>query len=249
MSNGPSGWLGAAGSILGVVSTVIGVWVALNTQQLKATSEAQKLRIDAQDVQLRVSADQRATMSAQRDYVLKVYDKVILAVETTDKRKQQVALALVESLADPALQEKLARVFTSAPTVEDQSTRDRAHEIQRTAAVAVAAQAGNSKGWDYDIFWCQERSANEETAKKVLGAIPSGDPAHGRLRLRSWSASQNAQSGYGVKGYEIRAEAPERSQAELLKRVIDPMSPQPFEIKPTSMRTAWHISVWVCPAG
>ena len=40
MSNGGQfGWLGAAGSILGILSTAIGVWVALATQELKATSE------------------------------------------------------------------------------------------------------------------------------------------------------------------------------------------------------------------
>jgi hypothetical protein len=249
MSNGSTfGWLGAAGSILGVVSTAIGIWVAVATQQLKATSDHQKLRIDAQDSALRTSAEQRATTSAQRDYLLKVYEKVIQAVETTDKRKQQVALALVESLEDPALQEKLAKVFANAPTVEDQSTRDRAREIQKSASVAVAAQAaGNPKGWDYDIFWCEAQPANQDTAKGVFSAIATGDPAHGRIRLRSWSASQDQQSGYGVKGYEIRAEAQERPQAEFLKRIIDPSAPQPFQVKTTSMRTASYISVWVCP--
>jgi hypothetical protein len=40
MSNGGAfGWLGAAGSMLGVVSTAIGIWVAVATQQLEATSD------------------------------------------------------------------------------------------------------------------------------------------------------------------------------------------------------------------
>jgi hypothetical protein len=222
----------------------------MDTQRLKVTSDHQKLRIDAQDAALRASAEQRASTSAQRDYLLKVYEKVIQAVETTDKRKQQVALALVESLEDPGLQEKLAKVFTNAPTVEDQSTKDRATKIQQSASVAVAAQAAaNSKGWDYDIFWCEEPSVNQDTAKRVFTAISTGDPAHGRLRLRSWSASQNKQAGYAVTGYEIRAEASERPQADFLKRIIDPTAPQPFDIRTTTgtTPTPWYLSVWVCP--
>jgi hypothetical protein len=251
MSNGGSsfGWLGAAGSILGVLSTAIGIWVALATQELKVTSDHQKLRIDAQDAALRASAEQRATTSAQRDYLLKVYEKVIQAVETSDKRKQQVALALVESLEDPGLQEKLAKVFANSPTVEDQSTRDRAKVIQKAASEAVAQAAGNSKGWDYDIFWCEEPAANQDTAKRVFSAINAGDPAHGRLRLRSWSASQNKQAGYAVTGYEIRGEPSERPQVEFLKRIIDSSAPQPFDVRTTTgtTPTPWYISVWVCP--
>jgi len=252
MSNGGSfGWLGAAGSILGVVSTAIGIWVAVATQQLKVTSDHQKLRIDAQDSAIRASAEQRAATSAQRDYLLKVYDKVIQAVETTDKKKQLVALALVESLEDPGLQEKLAKVFANAPTVEDQSTRDRAKEIQKTASYAVATQsaAGNAKGWDYDIFWCEDPPANQDTAKSVFTALNTGDPAHGRIRLRSWSASQNKQPGYGVAGYEIRGEVSEQKQMEFLKRIIDPAAPKPFDVKTTTgaTPTPWYISVWVCP--
>jgi len=252
MSNGGAfSWLGAAGSILGVVSTAIGIWVAVATQQLKAVSDHQKLRIDAQDSAIRASAEQRAATSAQREYLLKVYDKVIQAVETTDQRKQLVALALVESLEDPALQERLAKVFANAPTVEDQKTKDRAKDIQTTASFAAATQsaAGSAKGWDYDIFWCEEPAANQNVAKSVFTALNTGDPAHGRLRLRSWSASQNRQAGYGVAGYEIRGEASEQPQMEFMKRIIDPASPQPLDLRTTTGTTPtnWYISVWVCP--
>jgi len=246
MSNGGSfGWLGAAGSILGVFSTAIGIWVAIATQQLKATSDRQKVRIDAQDAALRASAEQRATTSAQHDYLLKVYDKVIQAVETTDERKQQGALALVESLEDPGLREKLARVFTSATTVRDQSTKAQAQKVQSEASVAVAI--GNRNGWDYDVFWCEDPPENVATANRVAAAIIKGDPTHGRVRLRSWSANENVKSGYGVAGYEIRAEASERPQAEHLKKIVDPVAPKPFELKTTTLRTAWYLSVWVCP--
>jgi hypothetical protein len=251
MSNGGTfGWLGAAGSILGVVSTVIGIWVAIATQQLKTVSDHQKLRIDAQDSAIRASAEQRAATSAQREYLLKVYDKVIQAVETTDQKKQLVALALVESLEDPALQERLAKVFANAPTVEDPKTKERAKDIQKTASFTAATQsaAGSAKGWDYDIFWCEESAANQDTAKNVFAALNSGDPTHGRLRLRNWSASQNKQGGYGVTGYEIRGEASEQPQMEFLKRIIDPAAPQPFQLKTTTGAnpTPWYLSVWVC---
>ena len=119
-----------------------------------------------------------------------------------------------------------------------------------SASAAVAAQAGgNPKGWDYDIFWCEQQPANQDIAKQVVAAIANGDPAHGRVRLRSWSASQNQQAGYAVTGYEIRAEAVERPQAEFLKRIIDPSAPQPFNIKTTTglSPTPWYLSVWVCP--
>jgi hypothetical protein len=250
MSNGGQfGWLGAAGSILGVVSTAIGIWVAVATQELKATSDRQKLRIDEQDAKLRISAEQRAGTSAEREYLLKVYEKVLQAVESTDKRKQQVALALVESLNDPGIQEKLAKVFAAAPTVEDPSTKSRAREIQVSASAAVAAQAGgNPKGWDYDVFWCEQSPGNQDVARQVVAGIGNGDPAHGRIRVRSWSAKENQQAGYGVAGYEIRAEAVERSQAEFLKGIVDVAAQRPFTIKTTSgtSPTPWYLSIWIC---
>jgi hypothetical protein len=250
MSNGGQfSWLGAIGSVLGIISTAIGIWVAVATQELKATSDRQKLRIDDQDAKLRISADQRASTSAEREYLLKVYDKVVQAVETTDKRKQDVALALVESRDDPGVQAKLAKVLAVAPTVENAATRSRASQIQVSATAAVAAQAGgNPKGWDYDIFWCAQSRGNEDVARRLVTAIDSGDPAHGRLRLRSWSASQNQQAGYGVAGYEIRAETVEQAQAEFLKGIVDPAAPQPFTIRTTSgaSPTPWYISIWVC---
>jgi len=237
-------WAGITGTILGVISTGLGIYITFTTDDLKKTSirqdieiQRQKQQVDLADLEIRRNSDLRANTIADRDYFVKVYDKVVNSLSGTDKKAQELALALVETISDPILRSGLAGAFKVSP---DESLRNQA-VIIRDQAVAVQ---GNPKGWDYDIFWCQANPNNEGVAAKVLASLQSPDA--GRIRLRPWSVSENSQPAYNARGLEIRAEDSEYDQAKKIKSLIDSKVGTSFLIKKINTRTAWYISIFVC---
>jgi hypothetical protein len=235
------GVVAAISALLGLVGTALGVYASWQGNVLKAESDRQKAQIDRQDAQIRLNQEERARLTGQREYFLKVIDKILEAVEQENAKKQEIALALVDSLDDPHTRERLARLFQAAPTATNQ-TKERAGAIRESAQFTIAQQT--DRGWDYDVFWCEGNAANEAVGRQIGDAILK-DPNHGRVRVRPLSAQQNQRSGYGATGVEIRAERNEQEQADRLLSMIKPVAGDAI-IRTSSLDTPWYLSVFVC---
>lgn len=250
-----NGAVTAAAAVLGVVSTALGIFVTYDNQAIKRTSDQQALTISDQgskiasnDAAIRQRADVRADMTTERDYTLKVYEKVMDALVESDPRRQQVALALVLTLPDAILRERLSGAFQQSPTVS-QEVKVQAQQIREAASVDVAQQRQLQQAmdphWNYDVFWCAANPQNQITAARVRNTLASGPNRRVRLR-EGWTPEMNGRSGYQAQGLEIRAEPQERSQAEVVKTVLDEALKTAFTIKVIANPTPGYLSIFVC---
>ena len=251
MSNGI---LGTASAAIAVISAGLGVYATWQSVVLKQRADDQALsiadqgiRIQQADQQLRLRADSRAETASEREYVIKVFDKVTAALEGSDSKKQQIALALVETLSDAALRERISRTFQIAPEVTAE-IRASASQLQQRAAEAVTqqqafAQQGLVK-WAYDIFWCETGSNNKAIASRIFNNLAT--QPNKRLQLRAFSKESNAVSGYQVTGFQIRAEQVELPQAKILKEYLEASTGLSLAITLVNNRTPDYISIFIC---
>jgi len=115
----------------------------------------------------------------------------------------------------------------------------------------LAPATGTTWGnWDFDLFYCEGSRLGQEKAETVLVMLKS-DGAAGRIRVRLLPESVNQRSGYGVSGYQIRANANQREQeiAGKLKAMADTTlnPPASFKITKTTQETKWYVSAFFCP--
>lgn len=237
-----SAWAAAA-------SAAIGVYVAIGNSvlQQKAAEQTimlneQKVRLDAADQLLRERADSRAEATTEREYIIRVYDKVSEALQTTDTRRQLVALALIETLPEARLRDRLSRSFALVPDLNPDVSA-KAKGISEDAKVAVAIDQSLAAGWNYDIFWCTSRQENQVVAASILtgfGRLPAS-----RVRVRQLPPQENA-ARFQAEGFQIRAEAGEMEQAYALKPLLEGITRQPVTVKTVQTPTKNYLSVFVC---
>jgi hypothetical protein len=241
--------IASIGAGLGLVSTAIGIWVAYSNHELQLASALQtdaindqKAQLEAADQLLRQRADTRAEATTEREYIIRVYDKVAEALQATEPRRQIVALALIETLPDPDLRERLSRAFARLPDL-DPAVSQRVQSIRADAKTASAER--NVQGWAYDVFWCAPNQQNQVLAASALAAVGQGANAT-RVRLRRWTPQANAEPGFQVSGLEIRAEDSEQEQAAVLSQLLKKTTGETFTIHTVHNPTPNYLSVWVC---
>lgn len=235
-------------AVAAAASAMIGIYVAIGNAGLEQQSakqtillNEQKARLEAADQLLRERADTRAEATTEREYIIKVYEKVSEALQTTDSRRQLVALALVETLSEARLRDRLSRSFALVPDLSaDVSAK--AKVINDDAKVAVAIDQSLAPGWNYDVFWCTANPANQAVAAGIVtgfGRVPTS-----RVRLRQLAPEQAATFHAG--GLEIRAEAGEMEQAYALKPLLETVTRQSVTVKTVQNVTRNYLSVFVC---
>lgn len=126
-------------------------------------------------------------------------------------------------------------------------------EIKRQS---LTFQAGDSKGYDIDVFWC-ERPLDSDIEKGIfaLGLKTAealkvkviGTHSIGRIRLRPLTSAAQLRAGYPSSGLQVRGED---SEAEVRTAVVaslnETLKPQIFTDFPSQMKTPWYLSVFVC---
>ena len=76
------------------------------------------------------------------------------------------------------------------------------------------------------------------------------DGAKGRIRVRPLAEDKNREPGYGISGYVIRRGNDEKAIADKLEAFAAKVlaaSGAGFEQQPTSQRSQWYVSAFLCP--
>ncbi|MGE4048615.1 MAG: hypothetical protein AB7F35_27415 [Acetobacteraceae bacterium] len=215
-------------SVLSLVSTGIGIKAAWENQELKVMADAQAIWIAKQDGLIREHAEHRAQTSAERDHTFKVVETLTKALETTDARRQYVALALVQTVSDDGLRTRLAATFQAIPEL-DSGVRENARTVQTQAEVAVQQQRlAEGADWKYDVFWCTDQPSNQATAAHVVTTMKNAGLS--RVTLRPWNARANLQLDPNGSGLQIRAERSEQDQAKFIPDRVKEKNALDFDI-------------------
>ena len=254
-------------AILGVVSLGVAIWgkteaisaqrsteeinLALGRQKLAASE--QKLNLERLDQDLKERAHNRGEETANREYALQIYKHVSDALAGNNIPNQQLALALVGTLPDLTLRDRIADAFRKAPTVSEEE-KSLARTIQTEAATAASRLVNLDRDaggrWTYDIFWCAGSNPRNQTrAKAVYDFLSQGGGRTVRMR-EPWTPEMNARNGYRAEGLQIRAEPGEEQVANLLRDVLLDAVRMDFSVHKiiTTKPTRNYLSLFVCEA-
>lgn len=198
----------------------------------------------------------------------------------TEASERLVAIrsSLIDALQDSrASGPEIASESRNASFVADDSDRLRqrgkgASPVERleeqVAAAAPGASlsyqtrllaAGDPKGWDIDVFWCQgpvessnfakAQAAAELLAGRAKAGESLGGQRLGRVRLRSVPPAFQKRPGDPGRGDVViwDAGAGERALAAQVLATINPPSGNAYRLVHSTARSRWYLSVFACP--
>jgi hypothetical protein len=235
------------------VSSRIDSQIKLNELRLREFQAHLDERMKTADLALRTTIEERAAHHADDAFNLQIYEKVYVALQDNDRRKHEVAYALVQSLADEhRLKRYLLGLFQASVVSRD--TRDSAaaalFRIEQAShdTTAEAAAPGESKKVSYDVFWCEGTAEWEHLAAAAAERIRAQEGA-GRVRTRMLPTAVNKQGRFRVAGLTIRVDPGEDKLGEQLKGWIDPaVAPRGFKLDRSVQPTPSYLSAFVCGA-
>lgn len=114
---------------------------------------------------------------------------------------------------------------------------------------------GRQDGWDYDIFWCEGSSRNQDLATEIFNGLHKRQVSEklGRLRLRKLPTSIRQSPGYEIRNQlVIRRHISKDEQAQILRKEISEILGAKFpnipaiDIDESAQRLPWYLSVFVC---
>jgi hypothetical protein len=253
-------------AVLTVVSTVMTIYITFLSSQIDAKVKLNDLalkklqvdldeRIKMADLALRKTIEERAAKQAEEAFNLQIYEKVYTALQNNDRRRHDVAYALVQSLEDDQrLKRYLLGLFQSAVVARE--TREAAAvslfriEQQSTTRDTTPAAKGSGEGKkvNYDVFWCEGPADWEQRAVAAADLIRAKDGV-GRVRTRLLPKAVNQESRFKVSGLIIRIDPGEENLGRQLKTWIDPaVTPGSFKLDNNAQGTPNYLSAFVCGA-
>jgi len=256
-------------ALLTIISTAMTIYITYKSHNIDVQvklSEAKlhefQAHVDekfkAADFDLRKTIEERTSRQADETFNLQIYEKVYQALQTSEKRKHDVAFALVQSLAeDRALKKYLLGLF-QVPSV-DPAVRAQAaiagYKIEQQTILRELDQKqtdpSKPKPISYDVFWCEGSPYFEQIAINIANRIRAQEGV-GRVRVRILPDAVNLQEPrFRVSDLAIRMDQDEKTVAEKLKGWIDPIAmasgfKQGFKLDSNSLGTPRYLSAYIC---
>ncbi len=234
------GPLAIIGVVLGLIGSGVGTWATIDKQK-------QADEIAGMQVKLQERQDVRQERGAERDYMLKVTERVIDAMGSGSAQQQDVARVLINTLADSEVKRQLqnALVAAAVPAVKDKLQKTITREAQFAAVDAAPTPAATASKVAVDIFWCEGPGAPGRQAQaEQLRTAAEAAGSFGRLRVRPLPESVNLRPGYGIFSNIIRHQYGERAEAADLQKLQPSLGSQQI-----SYNTPNYISAFFCAVG
>lgn len=247
--------------LLPIVTVGTATMVAWLNYSVSQVDQQLKGQIAAVDIAIKEAKDERERLQAEREFNFKIYDLVQRSIEENNERKQEVAKQFVLVMVDGELRKRLLGVLEAGgtPSIQRETAlviaQERAFDSQEEQTLRTQRRDMPSfdwEDWDYDIFWCSSSGESAREQAQLIRDQLENEGAEGRIRVRELPPSVNAKSEYKISGYAIRRGEDEIDQAKALEKLSERVLsengyPASFEQQPTSQRTRWYISAFVCP--
>lgn len=251
-------------AVLTVVSTAMTIYITFvssridanvkrNDQALKTLQFDLDKSIKTADLALRKTIEDRAAKQAEEAFNLQIYEKVYVALQNNDRRRHDVAYALVQSLEDDQrLKKYLLGLFQSAVVARE--TRNLAavslFRIEQQSAARDTTQpipgSAEPKKVNYDVFWCEGHPEWEQRAVAAADRIRAQEGV-GRVRTRMLPDAVNRETRFRVSGLIIRIDPGEEKLGRQMKDWIDPaIAPKSFKLDGNAQGTPNYLSAFVC---
>lgn len=162
-----------AGAIVGVISMLgtIGnsIWVNNYTTRLSDV-QAENTRINSDLQMVQIAALRQETdinkRADERDYDLKVFERVFNTLRSSSKDELEVAALLIDTVYDPVRKKKLSDLLT--PKVQQYDVlKQQLADISKAATLESAIV----DGWMYGLDWCVPNKENSFIASEVSRAL------------------------------------------------------------------------------
>jgi hypothetical protein len=231
-------------------------------------------RTSALESELKKSEDARRQTEFELKYRRDIYEEIkAFLKETITEQRVDLVLTLVSALPQGREDqiefrnrvEKLVKNMTPTENTPEaarvrrqirDATPDRGIVVSQASLPpeffqGVETAVVSEKGWDIDIFYCTEVSAEGNNLKLARQAFEhlkaAGDV--GRLRVRKLPPAINQLPEYSGKGLMIRADsdATEQTRARRLLTELEQAGVRGGRVEPNTGRSAWYLSAFVCP--
>lgn len=235
------------------ISSRIDAKVKLNDAALREFQAHLDERMKMADLDLKRTIEERTARQAEEAFNLQIYEKVYVALQTSDKRRHDVAYALVQSLEeDKPLKKYFLGLFQNA-IVAPETRKAAALSIFRIdqqnvtqAALSKSGGPSDAKQVNYDVFWCEGHPEWEQMALAATDRIRAQEGV-GRVRTRMLPDEVNKEARFRVSGLIIRIDPGEEALGRQLKAWIDPViAPNGFKLDANAQGTPNYLSAFVC---
>jgi hypothetical protein len=241
--------LAVVATAISMASTGLGGWLTVQNHDLERRSRAIEDANKELQQELARSKELRDTDEFALDYNLRVYEKVVavFAQPNPSEQSQRAILAVIKALRETPFKAEIAKAV-SISAQADETVRAEAEIVQTVADFAVEQRAGGGtrSAVNYDVFWCEANPGLEPRAEAVA-AVLQRELRPNRVRVRKLPRPVNAQPGYNVARFEIRAE---RGESGLAEEVRDALAKGgtagAFSIVTVSNSTPWYLSIFLC---
>ncbi|TJZ68997.1 hypothetical protein [Chitiniphilus eburneus] len=240
-----------------ILAAAVGIWTKTKLDQADVVLK----RVEAQTQE---SSERRAERESLERRQMSVYEAVVRSLESDDRRRQEVAMALVTSMLSDPLRQELLLVLTKSQVQEIKQValrtvrQEQLFKQEQPPVVATSApmaqapaqpEAADFPRYRFDVFWCERLGAGGQAQAAKIGAALR-EQAVSQARVRMLPDSINAQAGYRVTGYVIRADQGEEAVARRLAQLLQGTGVAGKLIQTTRSRqgTANYMSAFVCPA-
>lgn len=243
-----------------IITVGTAAMVAWLNYSVSKVDQGLKEQIASVDLAIKEAKDERERIKSEREFNFKIYDLVQKSIEENDQRKQEVAKQFVIVMVDGELRKRLLGVLEAGgtPEVRKETARliekEAKFEIQQADVFSITKRKSSFdwEDWDYDVFWCETSGEEAKIQAESIVSQLKAEGAKGRIRARELPASVNAKAGYKINGYAIRRSENEVSQATALQHLSEQVLSRngysvAFSQQPTSSKTKWYISAFICP--
>ncbi len=247
--------------LIPLVTVGTATMVAWLNHSVSRVDQDLKEQIASVDMAIKEARDEREKLNAEREFNFKIYDLVQESIEEENEKKQEVAKQFVIVMVDGELRHRLLGVLEAGgtPSIQKETAllikKEEKFDTQQAEIFTQPKTTTPSfswEDWDYDVFWCETSGENARIQASLIVDQLKQEGAKGRIRVRELPASVNAKSGYKISGYAIRRSENEVAQANALKDLSEGVLSQQgytpvFNVQPTSQKTRWYISAFICP--
>jgi len=185
---------------------------------------------------------QAAEKRANRNFDIEISRLVVSSIADKNDKMQIAMVSLISLVSDTGLSKGLLEAVKAGGTKVAQKEAQFAEESQPI----VKPDSKSKSNWRIDVFYCESSEASgKSTASLVHKRIQSLSGFE--ARLRELPMTVNNRPGYQVKGYEVRYEAAEESEALTLRTDLNKNFNVSFDLQRVLNKTPQYISVFVCP--
>jgi hypothetical protein len=190
----------------------------------------------------------------ESNFRVSVLKEVKEAITENNHKKQEAVAQFVKSLGESKFQQSMATILADlaeSPEAAAIGLVTAAQAELRLDEPSLARSSSTLLGWNVDVFYCKEKTANNErTAQRVSDVLKgkTGNERLGRVRVKALSAALRTSRPYDFKSGNVilQKEGKEEQARQLRDWLKNVPELREFDIVDGAVVDGPYLSAYVC---